>query len=131
MQPINPFLEGILNNIRGLATGNVNVVGNLNKPDINGKLSLDQAGLGIPELNVDYSFADNSSVTLQNQTFNFNTIDLTDTVYNTKATLNGSLSHVNFGDWSMNLDLETDRLLVLNTKEDEDEAKEWDWNWKH
>ena len=121
LQPLNPFLEGVLSDIRGLTTGKVEVVGNLNKPSMNGQLELDQGGLGIPELNVDYSFADKSSVTLRNQSFIFNNIDITDTVYNTKGNLDGSLSHVNFGDWSMNLDLETDRLLVLNTTENEDQ----------
>jgi len=121
LQPLNPFLEGVLKDIRGLATGRVKVSGSLKKPGINGDLILDKGGLGIPELNVDYSFADNSSVTLRNQSFIFNNIDLTDTVYNTKANLKGRLSHINFGDWSMNLDLKTDRLLVLNTTEDEDQ----------
>ncbi|WP_241492514.1 translocation/assembly module TamB domain-containing protein [Lacinutrix himadriensis] len=120
LQPLNPFLEGVLRDIRGLATGKVKVTGSLKKPSIDGQLELNKGGLGIPELNVDYSFADKSSVTLNNQTFRFNSIDITDTVYNTKAILDGSLSHVNFGDWSMNLNLETDRLLVLNTTEDED-----------
>ncbi|MFD2823694.1 translocation/assembly module TamB domain-containing protein [Lacinutrix iliipiscaria] len=121
LQPINPFLEGILTDIRGFATGTTKVIGDLNKPSINGELELNQAGLGIPELNVDYSFADKSSVSLKNQSFIFNTIDITDTVYNTKAVLDGSLSHVNFGEWSLDLNLETERLLVLNTTEDEDE----------
>ncbi|MDX1773443.1 translocation/assembly module TamB domain-containing protein [Oceanihabitans sediminis] len=120
LQPLNPFLEGILRDIKGLATGKVEVVGNLKKPNMNGSLTLNKAGLGIPELNVDYDFADNSSVTLENQTFFFNQIKLTDSVYETKGVLNGSISHVNFGDWSLDLDLETNRLLVLNTSEDED-----------
>ncbi|MGB1308143.1 MAG: translocation/assembly module TamB domain-containing protein [Oceanihabitans sp.] len=121
LQPINPFLEGVLRDIRGQVTGAVKVSGNLNKPNINGQLELNKGGLGIPELNVDYAFADKSSVSLQNQSFIFNAIDLTDTVYNTKAKLNGSLSHTNFNDWSLDIDLETNRLLVLNTKEAEDQ----------
>ncbi|MDO6596849.1 translocation/assembly module TamB domain-containing protein [Oceanihabitans sp. 2_MG-2023] len=120
LQPLNPFLEGVLKDIRGLATGKVKVTGNLNKPSIDGELELNKGGLGISELNVDYSFADKSSVTLRNQSFIFNSIDITDTVYNTKAVLDGRLNHNNFGDWGMRLNLETDRLLVLNTTEDED-----------
>jgi len=69
LQPLNPFLEDVLRDIRGLATGRVQVSGSLKKPSMDGELALDQGGLGIPELNVDYRFADQSSVTLNNQTF--------------------------------------------------------------
>lgn len=118
--PLNPLLDGVLNNIRGEVSGNVKVVGGLTKPDINGNLVLNKSGMGIPYLNVDYSFAEKSSVTLKDQTFIFNDIKLTDTKFNSKGQLNGSLSHVNFSNWSLNLDLSTPRLLVLDTKEQED-----------
>lgn len=118
--PLNPLLDGVLNNIRGDVTGNVKVIGDLKKPDINGNLELNKSGMGIPYLNVDYTFADKSSVTLKDQTFVFNKIKLTDTKYNSKGLLDGSLSHVNFSKWNLNLGLSTQRLLVLDTKEEED-----------
>ena len=120
LQPLNPFLQDVLTNIRGLATGKVNVVGNLKRPTINGDLVLDKSGFGIPYLNVDYQFANKSSVTLKNQSFIFNRIQLTDTKHKSKGQLNGSLNHVNFSKWSLDLDLNTSRLLVLDTKEAED-----------
>lgn len=120
LYPLNPLLDGVLNNIRGDVSGDVKVVGNLKKPDINGNLVLNKSGMGIPYLNVDYDFAEKSSVTLKDQTFIFNKIQLTDTKFNSKGQLNGSLSHVNFSDWSLNLDINTPRLLVLNTKETEE-----------
>ena len=120
LKPLNPFLHDVLSNIRGLATGTVRVFGNLNRPDINGNLSLNKAGLGIPYLNVDYQFADNASVTLKEQSFIFNKIQLTDTKYKSKGQLNGSLSHVNFSKWRLDLNLTTPKLLVLDTKDAED-----------
>ena len=121
LEAINPFLEGILSDIRGEVSGLANVVGNLNKPNVNGELQLNNGGLGIPYLEVDYSFAEDASVSLKDQTFFFNNIDITDTKFSSKGNLNGSLSHVNFSKWSLDLDIETDRLLVLDKKEDEDE----------
>jgi hypothetical protein len=118
--PLNPLLDGVLSNIRGDVTGNVKVLGDLKKPDINGNLELNKSGMGIPYLNVDYAFADKASVTLKDQSFIFNKIKLTDTKYNSIGQLNGSLSHINFSNWSLNLDLSTPRLLVLNTEEQED-----------
>ncbi|MFI0431380.1 translocation/assembly module TamB domain-containing protein [Mariniflexile sp. HMF6888] len=120
LQPLNPFLKDVLTNIRGLATGKVNVVGDLKRPNINGDLILDKSGFGIPYLNVDYQFADKSSVTLKNQSFIFNRIQLTDTKHKSKGQLNGSLSHTNFSKWNLDLNLNTSRLLVLDTKEAED-----------
>lgn len=120
LQPLNPLLQDVLSNIRGLATGIVRVVGPLNKPEINGDLKLNNAGLGIPYLNVDYNFAQNASVSLTDQTFVFNKIPISDSKYNSKGQLNGSISHVNFSKWNLDLDLRTPNLLVLDTKETED-----------
>jgi len=118
--PLNPLLDGILSNIRGDAKGNVKVIGDLNKPDINGNLVLNNAGLGVPYLNVDYAFNDSASVTLENQTFIFNDIELTDVKYKSKGQLKGTISHVNFSKWSLGLEISTPRLLVLDTKESEE-----------
>ena len=118
--PLNPLLDGVLSNIRGDVTGDVKVVGNLTRPDINGNLNIDKGGLGIPYLNVDYDFNESASVSLKKQSFIFNNIKLTDTKHNSNGRLNGSLSHVNFSNWSLDLDLSTNRLLVLDTKETEE-----------
>ncbi|MEY4085257.1 MAG: hypothetical protein RL074_1044, partial [Bacteroidota bacterium] len=38
----------VLSNIRGFASGNATIQGNVNKPEINGRLYIDKAGMGIP-----------------------------------------------------------------------------------
>lgn len=120
LKPLTPLLSGVLSNIRGLANGQVNVTGDLKKPNIDGELELNNAGLGVPYLNVDYQFANNSSVSLKNQSFIFNKIQITDTKFKSKGQLNGSISHVNFSNWNLNLNLDTPNLLVLDTKETEE-----------
>ncbi|NNC50568.1 MAG: translocation/assembly module TamB [Flaviramulus sp.] len=118
--PLNPLLDGVLTNIRGDVTGGVTVVGDLRLPNINGNLELNDSGLGIPYLNVDYDFNDKALVTLKNQSFIFNSIRLTDTKYNSKGQLNGALNHVNFSNWDLDLNISTSRLLILDTKETEE-----------
>ena len=120
LKPLNPLGEDVINNIRGLVTGQAMVTGNLSKPSIEGSLILDEAGLQIPYLNVDYSFQDNASVTLKNQSFIFNNVIMTDTHFDSKARLNGDISHINFSDWSLGLNIATNKLLVLNTKQDDE-----------
>lgn len=120
LSPLNPLLSGVLSNIRGDATGSANVVGNLLKPDIVGELGITGGGFTIPYLNVDYRFNNNVKVGLDNQSFLFSDVLLTDTKYNSIARLSGKLSHVNLSDWRLDLGLSTDRFLVLDTKETEE-----------
>ncbi len=121
LDPLNPLGEGVINNIRGLVSGYANVVGSLNKPAIYGELLLDRAGLSIPYLNVDYGFDFDSKVSLRGQQFIFNDVSMTDSKYFSKGSLNGFIAHNNFSDWKLGLELNTDRLLVLDTEETEDE----------
>lgn len=121
LNPLDPFGEGVITNIRGLVTGNAKVTGSLKEPQINGDLLLDNAGLTIPYLNVDYSFDFDSRVKLESQKFIFQDVEITDSEYFSKATLNGFIGHKNFSDWKLGLEIDTSRLLVLNTEYDEEE----------
>ena len=122
LQPFSPLGDGVITNIRGFLNGSVRLRGPLNNPDMNGTLSLDKAGIAIPYLNVDYGFAPFSKVSLTGQTFNFQKINLTDVAMNTKAILDGTITHSFFTDWSMDLDVDTNnnRFLILNTPFEEE-----------
>ena len=117
LQPLNPLLSGVLSNIRGQVAGEANLKGDLRRPDINGTLTVNQGGFTIPYLNVDYQFSDKVNVGLKDQSFLFKDIRLSDTKFNSTAQLNGKLSHINLSNWSLDLGLSTNRLLVLDTKE--------------
>jgi hypothetical protein len=120
LDPLDPFGSGVITNIRGKVTGNSTVTGRLQRPQINGVLNLSQGGISVPYLNVDYAFEDNTKVELVSQSFIFNSAQLTDTTFSSDGVLNGVMNHTNFGDWSLNLDIDSNRLLVLNTKETEE-----------
>ncbi|WP_452219350.1 translocation/assembly module TamB domain-containing protein [Lacinutrix undariae] len=120
LNPLNPLGQGVITNIRGLVSGKAKVSGSLKKPSINGDLILDNAGLTIPYLNVDYSFDFDSEVQLKDQKFIFNDVILTDSEYFSRATLNGFIAHQNFSEWALGLDIVTNRLLVLNTQDSEE-----------
>ncbi|MGJ8594107.1 MAG: translocation/assembly module TamB domain-containing protein [Aquaticitalea sp.] len=120
LSPLNVFGADVITNIRGLASGRARVTGDLTKPDITGDLVLNNAGLRIAELNVDYGFDFDSEVHLEKQRFIFNNVEMTDSKYFSRATLNGYMSHNNFSDWRLGLDIDTKRLLVLNTEDSED-----------
>ena len=123
LEPFSPLGEGVISDIRGNINGNARIKGDLNTPEFNGLLFLTDAGMGIPYLNVNYDFAPNSRVRLDKQTFDFEDIQLTDVVENTTAVIDGTIKHKDFGDWRLDLDVDTneERFLILNTSFDEDE----------
>lgn len=112
----------VISNIRGFVSGNTTIGGNVNKPEINGRLFLDKAGLTIPYLNVDYQLNDKSIVDLTNEKFLFRKNTLTDSKFGTIGVLNGNIQHNVFSDWKLDLNINSKRLLVLNTVDHEDAA---------
>lgn len=120
LEPLNPFGDGVITDIRGYVSGNARVNGKLDRPQINGELTMDDGGLAIPYLNVNYGFEDDTQIQLNGQSFIFEDAELTDTEYFSRANLSGRINHVNFSNWSLNLEMSSDRLLVLNTQDSED-----------
>lgn len=122
LEPFSPLGDGVISNIRGSVIGSAKITGDLYNPSINGTLSLNNAGIGIPYLNVDYNFAPYSRVRLFDQTFYFENVGLSDVAEGTKATLDGTISHTGFSDWYLGLDVDTknNRFMILNTEYDEE-----------
>lgn len=117
---LSPLGGNVISRIRGFATGNANFVGTLKDPQINGRLFLDEVGLKVPYLNVDYEFDERSIVDLTENQFRFNDARMTDTKYKTKGYLTGSIKHQNFKKWVLDLNIQSDRLLALDTKDSDD-----------
>lgn len=110
----------VMSNIRGSVSGNFTSKGEIINPSFNGNLELRKAGLTFPYLNIDFDFAENTNVKLKNQSFILSNIVLTDTKFDTKGYLLGSITHQNFEQWYLDLDLNTPNLLILDTKEVEE-----------
>lgn len=119
---LSPVGGEVITNIRGLASGNTKVQGTLSKPDINGRLYLEGAGMKIPYLNVDYELTDRTIVDLSNEKFLFRNNSIVDTKFNTKGILNGVVEHNQFSDWKLDLTINSKRFLALDTKDSEDAA---------
>ena len=122
LTPFAPLGEDVISNIRGYLNGNARITGAAENPEINCTLTLNEAGLGIPYLNVDYEFSPLSRIRLFDQTFYFENIGLTDSAERTTGILDGTISHTAFGDWNLDLNMDTDseRFMILNTDYDEE-----------
>lgn len=112
----------VITNIRGFASGNARIDGDINDLDYNGRLFVNDAGLTIPYLNADYVFDKNSIVDVTESKFIVRETNITDTKFNTKGTLSGFIKHKQFGDWQLDLAVNSKKLLALNTVDQEDAA---------
>ena len=115
LSPFNALMEGIFHNIRGNITGHVAISGSLKNPQYHGIFNLFGAGLTVTELNTDYRFADREQIRLEGQKFVFQNNRFEDTRYHTRGILDGEISFYNFTNWHLDLQIDTDNLLVLNT----------------
>ena len=119
LNSFSPMGKGVLTDIRGLASGDAVVSGNLGNPDIQGEIRISQGGIMLPYLNVNYDFEGETPVALYGQTFDFQRVALVDTAMRTRGELRGTIKHSNFKRWDMDLEINTDNLLVLNTRDHE------------
>ena len=103
-----------IQNIRGKIDGTINLWGSISDLRHTGSLQVTQAGFRIPYLNVEYQIKE-TNVSLLNQEFKFSNVLLYEEDGGTKAKLNGQFSHSNFRDWSTNLSISSERMLLLNT----------------
>jgi hypothetical protein len=113
---------GDVDNIRGKVSGGVNLWGPIDGPKHNGQLILNDGGLGIPDIHTDYSISNGTKVTLVDQSFNFNKTTFRDTRFGTEGELEGQINHLNFSDWGFDLDIASERILMLNIPEQEEEV---------
>ncbi len=114
--------RGVLSDIRGFASGRANIGGTAEDMAINGRLFLRNAGLGVPYLNTDYEIENGAIVDVTEKRFLIRNVAIKDSKYDTQGRLFGSIDHNNFGDWKLDLNIESDRLLALDTQDSEDAA---------
>lgn len=120
ISPLSPFGGEEITNIRGFVSGSANIVGNIEAPDIYGRLNLNDAGMRLDILNVDMAFDNETTILLDKNRFDIQRTTVSDTKYDTKANVEGFIQHTAFSDWQMDLDIGTQRFLVLDTEADED-----------
>ena len=116
LEAFSPLGQDVISSLRGSVSGKFNLSGFLGNPDMDGTLYLKNAGLKFPYLNVDYDFEGESTISLFQQSFSLDDIKLLDTRYKTRGKLLGEISHQNFDKWVLELEIDTNNLVVLDTK---------------
>lgn len=120
IKPLGPLLSSVFSDMRGKATGRANIIGKASDPEIDGIVYLEQAGMNIPYLNVDFNLEERARIDVTENQFLFRSFEVTDTLYGTKGIISGNIKHKNLDNWVLDLSLSSRNILALNTKQSDD-----------
>ncbi len=116
---LNPYLLGIMDNLRGTVDGNIRIAGSLQKPTLNGELELPNAAFGIPFLGTDYNFEGSPHVTLSSDRILLDRVKIRDTKEGTFGYASGIINHKNLSDLNFDIQIEADEMLGLDLEDGE------------
>ncbi|MCO5235055.1 MAG: translocation/assembly module TamB [Chitinophagaceae bacterium] len=117
---LEKYIGSVFGDIKGFATGNINVKGDVKNPDYIGSIDVKDAGLRVLYTRCYYTF-DSARIVFTPGKIDFGTIPLYDTLprngknERNTAILTGNLQHANFDHFAYNISVNTNRLLLLNT----------------
>ncbi|MCC5938039.1 MAG: translocation/assembly module TamB domain-containing protein [Lunatimonas sp.] len=107
-----PFLQGLLSDLSGTASGRLKVEGTLGKPEVTGQGTLSAGRFLFNYLNTQY-LADGEVLFDPNE-ISFRAVTLRD-INNNRATLSGGLTHDNFSNFIVDVNASLTNMQVLNT----------------
>jgi hypothetical protein len=111
---LQPYLKDILTFKVGFLNGEGTVTGTIDDPQINAKLKFFKCIMIVDFLNVQYSV--NGIVEIKPKQINFENLEIRDKMGNT-GIVYGNIFHNNFNDMRIDFDVNTNKLMVLNTTE--------------
>lgn len=114
------FVKSIFGNFRGKATGDLKIAGTIADVDYSGDIDLKGFGLKLLFTGVDYSFADTTINLTKGQAL-LNGIDVSDGRANSKGRISGAIQFETLSSMAINLILEADNLMVLNSTQDDND----------
>lgn len=111
---LNKFLDNIFSDINGLATGELKINGNPNKPDLIGRVTLHKGSLIVNFTKVKY-FVDSATFVFTEGLIDFGKFNIEDKFGN-KGLVKGKLYQHQLKDLKFDIDLSTNKLLLIDTK---------------
>jgi len=115
---LSAFMRENFSNFQGVASGKVNLGGNVNGILLNGALYGSDAGLTIDATQVPYHFSD--TVYFKDRSIIFDNITVYDDQNNT-ALFDGEITQQNFQDMTYNLNFQSQKIKALDTKQKDNE----------
>ena len=113
MRLLDPFMEEIISDSKGIMYGELKVEGTLEKPDIFGELNFENISTNVDLNNTRYDF-DNHQIKFSNKKIDIGSLTLNDDQGNT-ALVSGTINHNFYNNFQLDLSLSTDKFVFLNT----------------
>ena len=110
------FVKTIFGNVRGKASGNLNISGTLSDVDYSGDIALKNFGLKLLFTGVDYSF-DDTVIPLTKGLAVLNDIGVKDGRNNSSGNISGAIQFQTLANLGVNLVMRADNLLLLDTQQ--------------
>lgn len=107
------YLEGLVSDVTGIASGELYLRGSSSNPELSGKLHLQKVGFVIDYLKTAYNFS--AELDVLKDKFVFKDIVLND-IKGNKALVNGEIRHRYLEDFYFDIDIVAKNTQVLNTK---------------
>jgi hypothetical protein len=111
-----PFVKDYCSDFAGHIAGNISINGSLKQPLLSGFLDVNAKQITISYLKTTYRFS--HKIIITNNSFEVKDMDVYVTSNsNSKAIINGKIHHRNFKDFQLNIDINAQKLMALNTTE--------------
>jgi hypothetical protein len=107
-----PFLKNLVSNMKGKVSADLTVTGKLKKPQINGSLTLKDAGMTVNYLKTPYRISD--KVEVENTVIKLNNLKLRDNRDNI-AIANGTVDMANVNNPEIHINIVANKFMALNT----------------
>lgn len=115
IRPLTPLFSSFTDNVRGVASGNISLTGTVGKPVLEGRLTVPNLGLSIPFLNTQYNLQGAPEIIFHPEQIIIPNAQIVDTKEGTTGIARADLRHRYFSDWQVDVHIDADRLLALNT----------------
>lgn len=109
---LSPFLRGFVNNLNGKVNGAVNISGNAAHPLTLGQLSLKEVVVR-PEINGETYTVDDAVIAVNENTIDLGTMFIKDQDKN-MGRITGNITHNKLKSFRLNIEMNSDKLRVLN-----------------
>lgn len=112
LKTISNFLSSFSSKFTGLASGNIKLLGSPKTPSLVGTLKVNRGEIKIDYLNVVYSFS--HDIRFSNNLISIDDMIIYDSIGN-KSSCNADIRHNYFNDFQLNINLQPNQLLSMNT----------------
>jgi len=115
IMPFSKIGDNVITNFDGLFNSDISITGNSKTPSFTGEIRTNDVEFLIPYLNVKYKLSNNPVFKLTDQSFEINDFNLYNSKTNTIGSLNGIITHNKFKNWLLDLRIDTENLMILDT----------------